>query len=103
MNVILAQAAGPASAFSGMFPILLIVVVFYFLLFRPQQKQQKMLREMIANLRRGDEVVMAGGLHGRVADIKDAEVFLQVSNNVTLRFDKSAVQSVKGAENKGKK
>lgn len=93
-----AAQAGPLGAFSQFIPIILIVAVFYFLLIRPQQKQQKRLKDMIASAKRGDDVVMTSGIYGKIAELKDDTVMLQVANNVTLKFQRSAIQSVKGLE-----
>ncbi|MBF0106284.1 MAG: preprotein translocase subunit YajC [Deltaproteobacteria bacterium] len=93
-----AQAAGPFGAFSQFLPIILIVAVFYFLLIRPQQKQQKRLRQMIADVKRGDEVVMTSGIYGKITELKDDTIMLQVANNIVLKFQRSAIQSVKGFE-----
>ena len=95
-----AAAAGPFGAMTQFLPILLIFAVFYFLLIRPQQKQQKMLKLMIADAKRGDEVVVSGGMYGKIAELKDDTIMLQVSNNVTLKFDRNSIQRVLGLETK---
>ena len=93
-HVLLAQAAGgnsPTSLFvfiAGMFAIM------YFVLIRPQQKQLKDHRALLANLKKGDTVVTQGGIIGRIFLIADREVQLEVANNVKLRVLKSAVQTV---------
>lgn len=89
---------GPLGAVSSFLPMILIFVVFYFLLIRPQQKQQKQIKKMIADTKRGDEVILNSGLYGKVAEIKDNTVMLQVGNNVTLKFDRNAIQQVLGYE-----
>lgn len=90
--------AGPFGAASQFVPIILIVAVFYFLLIRPQQKQQKMLRQMIADAKRGDEVIMTSGIIGKITDLQDDIVMLQVANNVIIKFQRSCIQSIKGYE-----
>ena len=72
-------------------PLILIIVVFYFFMIRPQMKRQKELRKFRESLGKGDKVVTTGGIYGKVAEIKDNYVLLQVDDNVKLRVDKSAV------------
>ena len=72
-------------------PLILIIVVFYFFMIRPQMKRQKDLRKFRESLGKGDKVVTTGGIYGKVAEIKDTYVLLQVDDNVKLRVDKSAV------------
>ena len=91
-QVLLAQAGGsPSSLFifiAGMFAIM------YFLMIRPQQKQLKAHRELLANLKKGDNVVTQGGIIGRIYSVSDKDVQIEVANNVKLRVLKSSVQSV---------
>lgn len=88
-----AQAA--PSATGGMLgtilPLLLIFVVFYFLLIRPQTKRAKEHREMIGKLAAGDEVVTNGGLLGRITEVSDSFVTLQVASNVAIQVQKFQV------------
>ena len=85
-----AQAA--PSATGGMLgtilPLLLIFLVFYFLLIRPQTKRAKEHREMIGKLAAGDEVVTNGGLLGRITEVSDSFVTLQVASNVAIQVQK---------------
>jgi len=78
-------------------PLILIFVVFYFLLIRPQQKKQKVLQDMIQNLKKGDKVVTSGGLIGVVAEIKDKKMVLKLGEGketVKVEVLKSAIISV---------
>lgn len=105
INTAYAQGSAPAKgglfgAASQFVPILLIFAVFYFLLIRPQQKQQKRLRQMIADVKRGDEVVMTGGIHGRVDEVGDTVVQLLVANGIRIQFDRSSIAQVKGYQTK---
>lgn len=98
---LLAQAQGPGggSAVPGgcggglvqMVPILLIFVVFYVLLIRPQQKRAKEHREMLDNLKRGDEIVTNGGLLGRVTGMTEKYVTLEVAEKIRVRVLRSAI------------
>lgn len=93
-----AQAAGggdPMSAFGQFIPLILIFVIFYFFLIRPQQKRAKEHRSMLDALRRGDEVVTAGGIFGKVTKVKDGdEVELQIAEGVKVRVARSTIASV---------
>jgi len=72
-------------------PMILIIVVFYFFMIRPQLKRQKELRKFRESLAKGDKVVTTGGIYGKVAEIKENYILLQVDDNVKLRVDKTAV------------
>jgi len=70
----------------------LMIVVFYFFMIRPQNKRQKELKTFRESLKEGDKVVSTGGIHGKVAQIKDDDTILvEVESNVRIKFDKSAI------------
>lgn len=75
-------------------PLALVFVVFYFLLIRPQQQKAKFHREMIDNLKRNDEVVTAGGLYGKVIELNEKIVTLEIAPNVRVRVDRPRIESV---------
>lgn len=70
----------------------------YFVMIRPQQKRQKQQQEMLANLTVDDDVITIGGLHGTIVGITDETVDLMVTDDVTLRFQRSSVAKVVGDE-----
>ncbi len=77
-------------------PFILIFVIMYFLMIRPQQKRQKEHQEMIKNVRRGDQVVMSGGLIGKVAKVTDDnEVELEIADNVRVRVTRASIADVR--------
>lgn len=89
--------AGGAPGFdpTSLLPIVLIFVVFYFLLFRPQQKKIKAHREMMANLRRGDKVLTAGGIYGKISRVvSDTEVEIDIAPNVRVSVAKMTISEV---------
>ncbi|PXV58288.1 preprotein translocase subunit YajC [Dyella jiangningensis] len=98
MSFVLAQAA-PAAGQQGnplmglALPILLLVVMF-FVMIRPQMKRQKEHRAMISALAKGDEVVTNGGIAGRVDDIGESFVTVEIAPNVKIKLQKGAVQQV---------
>ena len=75
-------------------PLFVLIVVFYFLILRPQQKRAKEQKSMIEALQKGDEVVAAGGLLGRVNKVDDNYVSVEVAEGVTINVQKGAVQTV---------
>ena len=76
-------------------PLILIFVIFYFLLIRPQQKRIKEHKSMVNALARGDSVVTAGGIVGKVARIVDGDkAEIQISENVTVQVVKSTISQV---------
>ena len=82
-------AASPTGGMLGtILPLLLIFVVFYFLLIRPQTKRAKEHREMIGKLAAGDEIVTNGGLLGRISEVGDSFVTLQVASGVAIQVQK---------------
>ena len=89
-----AAPAGQPSLLSSLaLPALFFVVVF-FLMIRPQMKRAKEHRELIAKLAKGDEVITNGGMAGRVAEIGDSFITLEVADNVRIKLQRSAIVAV---------
>jgi preprotein translocase subunit YajC len=91
-----AQAA-PGGAGGGMESIFLIVAMFavlYFLMIRPQMKRAKEHKTMVEALQKGDEVVTAGGILGRISKVGDTHLTLEIAPNVEVQVQRSAVQTV---------
>jgi preprotein translocase subunit YajC len=91
-----AAAAGGdmQSSLMGMLPLVLMFVVLYFVMIRPQMKKQKEHKTMIDALAKGDEVVTAGGMLGKVSKLGDSLVSLEVSSGVEIQVQRSAVVQV---------
>ena len=93
-----APAAAPAGGFmgslTGMLPLVLMFVVLYFVMIRPQMKRQKEHRSMIDALAKGDDVATSGGLVGRVARLEEQFLFVEISPNVEVQLQRSAVVQV---------
>jgi preprotein translocase subunit YajC len=86
---------------STLVPLVLLFGIFYFLLIRPQQQRVKVHQQMVDSVRRGDTVVTAGGLVGKVAKVKDdGELMVEIADNVQVRVLKSTLTEVrtKGGE-----
>lgn len=89
-----AQADGQGNPFISLLPLVLIFAVFYFLLIRPQNKRQKEHKELVANLSVGDEVVTAGGVLGKVTEIKEQFLRVQVADGVELKVQRHTIGAV---------
>jgi preprotein translocase subunit YajC len=91
-----AQAAGAAqeNTFLTFLPMLAIFVVFYFLLIRPQQKKQKEARTMLESLEKGNEVVTAGGVLGRIVKLDEQYATLEVAPNVQMVVQRGAISQL---------
>ena len=93
-----AQAAEPAAGnpLISLAPMIFIFVIFYFLLIRPQQAARKKHMEMVANVRRGDEVVTAGGIVGKVTKVlDDSEVMVELADKVVVKVVKATLTDVR--------
>ncbi len=90
-----AQAGDPSSnPLISFLPLILIFVVFYFLLIRPQNKRQKEHKEMVANLSVGDEVVTAGGVLGKVTELGEQFVGVEIANGVVVKVQRQTITGV---------
>ena len=87
-------APAPDNGIVTFLPLVVLIAVFYFLILRPQQKRTKEQQAMISGLQKGDEVVAAGGLLGRVSKVDENYVSVEVAEGVTINVQKSAVQTV---------
>ncbi|MEM1270578.1 MAG: preprotein translocase subunit YajC [Bacteroidota bacterium] len=93
--LILAQAAPPNPLTSFIIPMVLIFAIFYFLLIRPQQKKEKERQAMIAAVSKGDNILTNGGIYGKITQVDDTSVLIQVDDGVKIRIEKSAIASVR--------
>ncbi len=75
-----------------------IGLIFYFLVIRPQRKEQKKIREMLANLKKNDEIVTTSGIHGTVAIVKEKTVVVRVDEGCRIEFDRESIARVKSGE-----
>lgn len=87
-------AGGGQSMVSTLVFFALIFVVFYFMILRPQQKRAKERQKMLDSIKKGDKVVTSGGMHGKVVNVDDATVLLDVGDNIKLKFDRSAINVI---------
>ena len=87
-------ASGGESSMLGLLPIVLMFVVLYFIMIRPQMKRQKEHKTMVEALAKGDEVVTAGGMLGRVSKMGETYLHIEVANGVELQVQRSSVVQV---------
>ncbi len=93
-----AGAAGQANPLVTFLPLILVFVVFYFFMIRPQMKKQKEMTNYRNSLKRGDKVVTTGGIYGRVYEVKENHIMMEVGGDIKLKIDKSAVLKDPSAE-----
>lgn len=91
MDILLQAAPGGGGMGASMFMMVAIIAVFYFFMIRPQQKKQKQLQKTREAMKIGDKVVTAGGIHGRIKEIGDSWLLVEVADGVRLKFEKSSV------------
>lgn len=84
-------ATGQNNALETFLPLLLVFVVFYFFMIRPQMKKQKEMTNYRNSLKKGDKVITTGGIYGKVYEVKDNYVMLEVGGDLKLKVDKSAL------------
>ncbi|MBB5697798.1 preprotein translocase subunit YajC [Sphingomonas yantingensis] len=89
-----ASAPGVAGQILGIAPLVLIFIAFYFLMIRPQQKRMKVLQTALANIKKNDTVVTAGGLVGKVTRVEDRHVEVEIAPNVRVRVVKATIAEV---------
>ncbi len=90
-----AQAGGFAAMLQAFLPLILIFAIFYLLLIRPQRQRMKQHQQMVANLRRGDRVVTAGGLIGTVTRVYDDEAMVELADGVRVRVVRATISEVR--------
>jgi preprotein translocase subunit YajC len=86
-----AGTAGQSNPLVTFLPLILVFVVFYFFMIRPQMKKQKEMNEYRNSLKRGDKVITTGGIYGRVHEVRDNYVMVDVGGDIKLKIDKSAL------------
>ena len=89
-----APGVGGPGPMMTILPFILIFVIMYFMVIRPQQKKNKDHQEMLAKLKRNDEVMTSGGIYGKVVDLKDTVVTLEVAPNVRIRVARGQIATV---------
>jgi len=89
--VLMAQPQEGQSPFMSFLPLVLIVIVFYFFMIRPQMKRQKELKKFREELKKGDKVVTTGGIYGKIVELQETTIIMEVEGQTRLKIDKVAV------------
>ena len=81
----------------GLLPLVLMFAIFYFLLIRPQQKKAKQHKEMLSNLKKGDSIITTGGIYGRIVEVNDNSMNVEVADRVRIKVAKGFVHGLAGS------
>jgi len=103
MNYLIAMAPAPSQDGGGSMVSTLIMfgaifAIFYFMIIRPQQKRAKEKEKLISGVQKGDKVITLSGIHGTVDTVEEKTILLKVSDNVKMKFEKSAIGVVTQAK-----
>jgi preprotein translocase subunit YajC len=90
-----AGSGGGMAAFQQIIPLVFMFAIFYFLLIRPQQKKAKEHKALLEAMKKGDNVITAGGVHGKVTAVENDLVTLEIANNVNIKITKSYIAAIK--------
>ena len=89
------QATNPLLQ-TWLIPYAIIFAIFYFLIIRPQMNKQKQHKEMLSNVKKNDQIVTSGGIHGTIVNVKETTVILRIDDSVKIEINKEAVSIIKG-------
>ncbi len=92
------QEGSESGGIMSFLPLILIVVVFYMFFIRPQMKKSKEQKQFREALKKGDKIVTIGGIHGKITDVKENTLVIEIANNVIITVEKSAVAGEGGAQ-----
>jgi len=93
-----AEGGGDDSGFASLIPLVLIMVIFYFLLIRPQQKKLKEHRNLVDELKKGDSILTGGGLYGRVINVKDDVLQIEIAEGVRVKVKRDTIAGIADIE-----
>jgi preprotein translocase subunit YajC len=96
MTAVIMQAGSGGNNWSGIAMMVAIIAIFYFFMIRPQQKRQKDIQKAREAIKPGDAVVTAGGIHGRIRDIGDTFMVVEIADGVKIKVDKLSVFASSG-------
>lgn len=91
MHTILLQASGSGGGIMSYLPIIGMVVIFYFFFIRPQQRKQKETKKYLEEIKKGDRVVTVGGIHGKIMEVSDTTVLVDVDRGTKLLIEKASI------------
>ena len=90
MNMVLLQASG-GGGITSFIPIIGMIAIFYFFFIRPQQRKQKETKRYLKEVKKGDMVVTVGGIHGKIMEVSDTTVLMDVDRGTKLLVEKSSI------------
>lgn len=93
ISIILAQASAGGGILGQVFLFGSIILIMYFFMIRPQQKKQKDTKKFIEEIKKGDDVVTIGGLHGKVSSVEGDVVFMELDRGLKVKVEKSAISA----------
>jgi len=105
LTMFLMQPQGEqASPLGSLLPLVAIIAIFYFFMIRPQMKKQKEVRQFREGIKKGDKVLTVGGIYGKVIEVKDSTVILEIADGVRIKVDKAGLvkDNADVAANQGK-
>jgi len=85
---------GGGSMLSTVIMFGLIILIFYFMILRPQQKKQKERSKLLESLQKGDKIITVGGMHGTIVGLEEKTVVVQISDDVKVKFERSAISTI---------
>ena len=91
MNTLLIVLQQQSNGLMNFLPLILIIVVFWFFMIRPQNKKQKEIQKSREALKTGDKVITAGGIYGKIKEIGDTYMLIEVADGVRIRVDKTSI------------
>lgn len=91
LNTILLDATQQGGGYTGILMIVAMIVIFYFFMIRPQSKKQKEIRKAREAMTVGDKVITAGGIYGKIREVKDTTFMLEIAPNVVIKIEKTSV------------
>jgi len=91
-------AAGGKQGYEGIIMLVIMFAIFYFLLIRPQQKRAKQHRQLLDALKAGDQVVTAGGIHGRIVTVQDNVVTMEIDKGVKIKLNRVSITATNNEE-----
>jgi len=89
--LLMADPSGKSNPIMSLLPLLLIIVVFYFFMIRPQMKKQKEMKNFRQTLKVGDKVITSGGIYGKVAEMRESSIIMEIEDKVRMKIDIASV------------
>ncbi len=89
--LLMADPSGKSNPLMSLLPLLLIIVVFYFFMIRPQMKKQKEMKNFRQSLKVGDKVITSGGVYGKIAEMRDNAIIMEVEDKMRMKVDIASV------------